>query len=119
MTLAWPSTSRSREKSGAFACDQWDKVEDNILAIAKAIEAIRGIERWGTGDMVEAAFAGFVFLPSPDDWRSELGHPKTRAEAEAAYRQRSRTAHPDVPGGSHERMARLNRAREAARAALS
>lgn len=106
-------------KKGCFACDRWDKVEDNIHSIAKTIEAIRGIERWGTGDMVEAALVGFALLSSPDDWRSELGHPTTREEAEAAYRQRSRTAHPDLPGGSHERMARLNRARDAARAALS
>jgi hypothetical protein len=105
-------------KQRCFADDRWDKIEDNIHAIAMTIEAIRGIERWGTSDMVEAAFAGFALLPAPDDWRSELGNPKTREEAEAAYRQRSRTAHPDVPGGSHERMARLNRAREAARAAL-
>jgi hypothetical protein len=106
-------------KDLCLPCDRWDKIEDNILAIAKSIEAIRGSERWGTGGMLDAAFAGFELLPSPDDWRSELGHPTTREEAEATYRQRSRTAHPDVPGGSHERMMRLNRAREAARAALS
>jgi hypothetical protein len=106
-------------KERCFVCDRWDEVGDNILAIAKTIGAIRGTERWGTGDMVEAAFAGFDLLPSPDDWRSELGHPTTWEEAEATYRQRSRTAHPDVPGGSHETMTRLNRAREAARAALS
>src|SRR3546814_9253748 len=29
----------------AFACDRWDKVGDNIHAIAKTIEALRGIAR--------------------------------------------------------------------------
>jgi hypothetical protein len=47
-----------------FACDRWDSVADNVQAIRKTIEALRGIERWGTGDMVQRAFAGFVALPS-------------------------------------------------------
>lgn len=105
-------------KQMCFACDRWTKVEDNIYAIAKTIEAMRGIDRWGTGDMLDAAFSGFVALPPPSDWRTELGDPKTLQEAETAYRQRARAAHPDA-GGSHERMAKLNQAREAARAALS
>ena len=101
-----------------FACDRWDKVEDNIYAIAKTIEAMRGIERWGTGDMLAAAFSGFLAIPPPDDWRATLGHPKSLDEAEAAYRSRARAAHPDA-GGSHERMSALNSAREAARAAFA
>lgn len=29
----------------AFACDRWDRVEDNIYAIAKTIDALRGVAR--------------------------------------------------------------------------
>jgi hypothetical protein len=36
-----------------LACDRWDKVQDNIYAIAMTIEPLRGIERWGSGSMVE------------------------------------------------------------------
>lgn len=50
-------------KDLVFACDVWDRVADNTQAIRKTIEALRGIERWGTGDMVEAAFSGFAALP--------------------------------------------------------
>lgn len=46
-----------------FACEKWQDVYGNIYAIGKTIEALRGIERWGTGDMVEQAFTGFVALP--------------------------------------------------------
>jgi hypothetical protein len=46
----------------SFACDRWEKVEHNMQAIAKTIEALRGIARWGTGDMLAAAFTGFVWL---------------------------------------------------------
>ena len=108
-----------------FACDRWDKVEDNIWAIAKTIEAMRGIARWGTGDMMEAAFAGFAALPPPGngvDWRRELadgiGPISTLERAESLYRRKARTHHPDAPGGSNESMARLNAAIEAARKEL-
>jgi hypothetical protein len=47
-----------------FCCDRWDVVADNVQAVRKTIEALRGIERWGTGDMVQQAFTGFVALPS-------------------------------------------------------
>jgi hypothetical protein len=56
-------TYKSRQM--CFACDKWRDAYDNIYAIGKTIEALRGIERWGTGDMVEQAFTGFVALPAP------------------------------------------------------
>ena len=42
-----------------FACDQWNRVECNLWAIAKTIEAMRGIDRWGVSDMLSRAFTGF------------------------------------------------------------
>lgn len=104
--------------SVCFACDRWDTVADNMRAIEKTIEALRGIARWGTGDMMEAAFRGFEALPAPS-WRDDLGlvPGSTLADAEAAYRSRARSAHPDA-GGSDEAMARLNSAISAARREL-
>ncbi len=46
-----------------FPCDRWDQVEHNIWAVVKTIEALRGLERWGSKDMVKAAFSGFKALP--------------------------------------------------------
>lgn len=105
-------------KQTCFACDRWDRVEDNIYAIAKTIEAMRGIARWGTGDMLDAAFNGFTALPKPDDWRAVLGNAATVAEIESRYREKARAAHPDA-GGSHQQMSELNRARDAAKAELA
>lgn len=108
-----------------FACDRWDRIQDNIYAIAMTIEALRGIERWGSGSMVEQAFTGFAALPSP---RSESADPwgvlgirpgATEAEIDAAYRQKARTAHPDAPGGSEEAMQALNVARDAAKGRIA
>lgn len=93
-----------------FACDRWDRVEDNIWAIAKTIEALRGIARWGTGDMLEAAFKGFLAISSRT-WYEILGvRPDTPlSEIESAYKVRAMKAHPDN-GGSHEAMSELNTA---------
>lgn len=105
-------------RSVCFACDRWDSVGDNIQAIKKTVEALRGIARWGTGDMMEAAFSGFVALPAPS-WRGDLGlgSDATLSDAEASYRSRARYAHPDA-GGSEEAMSRLNVAITAARKEL-
>ena len=94
-----------------FACDRWDSLKDNMQAIHKTIEALRGIERWGSGDMVQQAFTGFVALPSNAP-HTVLGvsADACREEIEEAYRRKARSAHPDA-GGSNEEMARINAAR--------
>lgn len=108
---------KHRGKPMVLACDKFDKIEDNLYSIAMTIKAIRGIERWGASEMMERAFTGFQALPDPDDWRSTLGHPKTLQEAESAYREMARQAHPDM-GGSLDQMQKLNKAITDARAAL-
>jgi hypothetical protein len=60
-----------KKRAVAFACDRWVKIEHNMQAIAKTIEALRGIARWGTGDMLAAAFTG----DSPPCRRPALRHP--------------------------------------------
>lgn len=99
-------------------CDRWQTVAENVQAIAKTIEAMRGIERWGAKHTVKAAFRGFVSLPPPEQsrpWWEVLGTAREadRATVEAAYRNRAKRAHPDA-GGSVEAMQELNRARREA-----
>src|SRR3546814_9529449 len=36
-------------KDTVLACDRWYRAADNMVAIAKHIEAIRGMDRWGVG----------------------------------------------------------------------
>src|ERR1043165_2310729 len=66
-------------KPVSLACDKWRRVEDNIWAIVKHIESIRGQERWGVGS-VEQAFRGYMALPGPGQtsgiqWWTVLGVP--------------------------------------------
>jgi DnaJ-domain-containing protein 1 len=93
-------------------------VKDNVRAVGKTIEALRGIERWGASDMMERAFSAFEALPAPEQWWQVLGvsASASAAEIDAAYRAKARAAHPDT-GGSDAAMARLNAARDRARLA--
>ena len=50
------------KKPVVLACDKWVHVEDNIWALAKHIEALRGQDRWGVGT-IEQAFRGYMALP--------------------------------------------------------
>jgi len=104
-----------KKKPMCFACDRWNKIEDNVQAIAKTIEALRGIERWGSGQMVEQAFTGFVALPAPEQPWQVLGldtSTPTPDQVEAAYRRLASEHHPDRGGDTHQ-MARINAARDA------
>lgn len=83
-----------------MACDRWRTVGDNIHAIAKTIEALRGIERWGSGDMLQQAFSGFAAIAAPKTWREKLGLGAGDGldAAEAAFRRLAKERHPDVGG---------------------
>lgn len=104
-----------KKRPMCFACDRWSQVEDNVQSIAKTIEALRGIERWGSGQMVEQAFTGFVALPAPEQpWqvlKLETSRP-TRDQVDEAHRRLAAQHHPDRAGGSHDEMARINTARD-------
>jgi DnaJ domain len=104
-----------RKKQMVFACDRWHTVQDNMRAIQKTIDAIRGIERWGASEMMERAFQAFEALPAPSTCWTILGIKPGASEADinAAYRARARGAHPDT-GGSEAKMSELNRARDEA-----
>lgn len=89
----------------ALACDKWNRVEDNIWAIVKHIESLRGQRRWGVGTM-EQAFRGYTALPAVGQssgikWWETLGV-SINAEADQvkeAYRILVKKHHPDALGG--------------------
>lgn len=102
-----------------FACDKFTKSHDNIYAIGKTIEAIRGIERWGTSEMMDRAFTGFAALPASTDgpsWWKTLGISAfaTEEEIQAAYREKAKKVHSDHVGGNEGLMRELNVARDQA-----
>jgi len=107
-------------KPRCLACDRWDRVADNIAAVAQHIDALRRIDRYGVGTM-EQAFAGYAALPpSTQDWWLILGVAPTAtlAQVDDAFKALARRHHPDV-GGSHDMMARLSEARAIAKQVLT
>lgn len=99
-----------------FACDKWQSVEENMQAIRKTIEAIRGLDRWGVSDMLKRAFTGFKALPETvvqyeSPWWEILGVSDdcTVQELKDAYKAKAMTAHPDK-GGSESEFVKIQEA---------
>lgn len=98
-------------------CDRWIKVHDNMRAIGLTVAALRGLDRWGAGGMVDAAFSGFAALPasgtSGEDPYAVLGvHPEaTWGEVQEAYRRLAKQHHPDA-GGNTDDFLRIKHAFE-------
>lgn len=97
-----------------MACDQYTTVEQNVWALAKTIEALRGIERWGSAAMMDQAFTGFAALPAPNvavPWYRvlDVDPDAPEYEVEAHYRTLAFRHHPDR-GGDPEKMAEINSA---------
>lgn len=108
-------------KPHCLPCDTYNRVADNIAAIAAHIEATRAIERHGVASVAEM-FSGFVALPPPRGWANILGFGHGDAvtidKIEAHYRRLAKERHPDS-GGSDALMAELNRARDDAKRELA
>ncbi|WP_207000630.1 J domain-containing protein [Trinickia mobilis] len=103
-----------------MAIDRYQKVADNLAAVAATLDAMRAIERHGGAQILDRAFTGFTALPAPGaprNWREVIGvGPGVRdmATVRAEYRRRAQEHHPDRPGGSHDAMTELNAALAAA-----
>jgi len=109
------------KKKMCFACDQYYYVRQNIRAIGKTIEALRGIERWGASDMMEKAFLGFIQIEdNTRHWTDVLGLTSlaTIDDVEASFKRLAKKHHPDI-GGSQEQFQELTRAREIAKQEVS
>lgn len=106
------------EQHKVMALDRYDRVADNIAAIAATLEAMRRIERHGGAVILDRAFTGFLALPAPNTWRDvlqfygEFTEPSLN-EVKIRFRELSRAAHPDN-GGTDAKMAELNWARSEA-----
>jgi hypothetical protein len=98
-----------------MAIDRYNRVADNMAAIAATLEAMRAIERHGGAEILDRAFMGFAALPAPEQPFQVLGvgANASREEVERAYRLLAAKHHPDRPGGDAHAMARINAARDA------
>jgi len=103
-----------------MAIDIYDRVADNLAAVAATLEAMRAIERHGGAQILARAFTGFTALPAPGQtttrgWREvlDLTDEATLDRARENYRRLAGIRHPDK-GGTHAAMSELNAAWELA-----
>jgi hypothetical protein len=98
-----------------MAIDTYDRVADNLAAVAATLEAMRVIERHGGATILDRAFLGFAALPASTSksWREVLQFglsTPTPQMVEQRFKDLARARHPDA-GGSHDQMSELNVAR--------
>jgi hypothetical protein len=108
-------------KPRVLACDAWDKVIDNIWAIAKDIDAQRGRLRWKV-ITVEQMFPVYE-LPDADrskPWWEVLGISRHAnwSDVKEAYRDKAKKHHPDV-GGDRQQWDQIQAAYDQAFRGLS
>lgn len=95
------------EVNRVIALDKYDRIADNIYAVAKTIEALRGIDRWGSGEILERTFTGFDALPPPattEGWWQVFGVGAFEKSdyVEEVYKKARWKAHPDQGGSSEQ-----------------
>lgn len=108
-----------------IACDSFDQPGCNLWAIAKTVEAMRGIDRWGCSAILERAFTGFAALPAQSEavqslwWEVlDVARDCSAHQLKAAYHQKALATHPDRPGGSAYSFTKTRTAYEQGCAAL-
>ncbi|MBB3832506.1 hypothetical protein FHR55_000672 [Xanthomonas arboricola] len=111
VAVYWTDRFDRSQPPRCMAIDRYDRVADNLAAVAATLEAMRSIERHGGAAILERAFSGFAALPAPagPSWREVLdpAYPE-----ESYYRLRSKY-HPDKEGGDIEQFQRVQRAWDA------
>jgi hypothetical protein len=93
-------------KAMALACDKWRTVAENVHALTLSIEAMRGLERWGSSEVMERSFTGFTALPPPMSeqvvrtWRAVFGFAELTTPTIEMVRERRKSLlfqyHPDL-----------------------
>lgn len=92
-----------------IACDSYDLCGCNLWAIAKTVEAMRGIDRWGCSEILNRAFTGFAALPERASengtaWYSvlDLSPDCSLDELKTAFRENAKKHHPDISGNKDQ-----------------
>ncbi len=107
-------TTKGQKQAKCMALDRYNRVADNLAAIAASLNAMRSIKRHGGAQILDRAFSGFIALPAPEQPWQTLGlstSSPTRQQIDEAHRRLAFVHHPDR-GGDEHRMARINSARD-------
>jgi hypothetical protein len=110
VAVYWQRRNERNDPPKCMAIDRYDRVADNLAAIAATLEAMRAIERHGGAAILERAFTGFVAIENHSKpWPQVLGVTPEALDVDVveAYRRRRSATHPDVEGGDAEAFQRI------------
>lgn len=98
-----------------ICCDAYLCFDDNMQAIRKSIEALRGLDRWKCSDMINQAFTGFKALPEQTGgaaWWDVLQCKQDASDEviKAQYRRLAMDYHPDKNNGDNSKFIILQNA---------
>ncbi|WP_157474032.1 J domain-containing protein [Flavihumibacter petaseus] len=88
----------------AMCADQYLRIWENMYALGKGIEALRGMERWGVSEFLDRAFTGFTALPEATPGKDIWGilglssRPEYSEIVRVQYRKLAKERHPDQGG---------------------
>jgi hypothetical protein len=116
IAVYWTEGPKDAPQQRVVACDCWQTCAANLRAVGLSIQAFNAIKRAGATQVLEQAFRGFTQLPPGPSWHTTLGVSSNASfdEAKRAFHRLIQVHHPDT-GGSHEKMAEINAAFEAAK----
>lgn len=95
-------TQKRGDAPRCMAIDRYDRVADNLAAIAATLDAMRAIERHGGAEILNRAFTGFTAIEDQSKpWHVVLGVPAHTPtnDVRTAYRRARAATHPDRDGG--------------------
>jgi len=112
-----------RNKEAVIACDNWKYLHENMRAVEKSLEAIRGLERWACTDIISQALGQHKALPPATgviiagfDAYKVLGiiPGLSKSMIKARYHELAKQLHPDKVTGDKEKFIELSKAFEIA-----
>jgi len=104
VAVYWRGSRKDGVPMRCMAIDQYDRVADNLAAIAATLDAMRAIERHGGAAILDRAFTGFAALDPPEaHWTEVLCVERLTpfADVRAAYMRLRSTHHPDRGGDAN------------------
>lgn len=120
VAVYWKDNTVDGWPQRCMAVDRYDRVADNLAAVAATLEAMRAIERHGGAEILDRAFTGFTALPAPitgqKPWREVIGVAFDESDPvriRECYRIQRSKAHPDK-GGTDAAYQAVERAYEQA-----
>lgn len=120
VAVYWTDTPMGNEPR-CMAIDLYDRVADNLAAVAATLDAMRAIERHGGAQILDRAFKGFTALPAPGQtsrgWREVLNvdglQVASMHDVDFAYKLLRSRNHPDKCPGDPEAAARFDEIQKA------